>query len=549
MTNRFILPRLFRPIEAWLRRPRVVRRYEQGMAILAIVNLGFVGFDLSYIPFRDFYLREFPLLVKGLNHIPESKFIEDTSSYVPVDLDLSFLVALYEQIPPVWQARLPLLMEGYDYTKGIEARPETVRYLELVEELEREIDRNGLNSLSESDEAREILMELRERSVRLLENNPFEAIGKTRTLEIIKDRVLDRFEGQFDDPRAAFEQLWSPQYLASRDPEEFQEKIQFYRQRLEPLIQSSYRREVDDRTGIFVDRFARFDIYFVIIFGIEFLIRTYTIHRTYTGLRWIDGMLWRWFDIFLWLPFARALRIVPVVVRSDRSELLSLEGIQKQISQGFVAGIAEDITEIVAVRTLNQVQAIVRRGNIAGMLPGAAEAGQPEYVDINQVNEVAELTRIVADLLFKSVLPEARPYAEAFLRYNLNKSLNGTPAFQNLKRLPNMGTLQDQVVDRLVHQLYGAAYGVVEASVRAALEDDPEADRLFEELSKNFGETLSEKLRSQETLDKIRSLLDDLVEELKINYVERASKEDVEELLEQTRRLRQAARTSGRPRP
>ncbi len=547
MTVRYIFPAFFRPIEAWLRRPKVVRRYEQGMAILAIINLGFVGFDLSYIPFRDFYLREFPLLVKGLDHLPESRFIENPSEYIPLNVDLSFLVASYRQIPVLWRNRLPLLMRGYDYTKGITERPETRRYTQAVDALESEVERNGLNSLS-GPEARAILEELSDRSVQLIEDNPFEAVDKSRNLEIIKDRMLDRFGDRFDDPREAFQEFWSSENLSSRSIEEFQAKLQFYRSRIEPLIRSAYRREIDDRTGTFVDRFARFDIYFVIIFGIEFLIRTYTIHRTYTGLRWIDGMLWRWFDVFLWLPFARGLRIIPVVIRGDRSDLLTLEAIQKQISQGFVAGIAEDITEIVAVRTLNQVQSLVRRGNIAGILPGEAGEGQSEYVDINQTNEIAELTRIFADLLFKSVLPEVRPYAEAFLRYNLNKSLDGTTAFQNIKRFPNMETLQEQVVERLVHQLYGAVYGTIESVVEAALENDPEADKLLQELSENLGETLVEKLRSQETLDKVQSLLDDLIEEIKINYVERAAKEDVEDLLEQTRRLRKVAQTGKRSR-
>ncbi|MEO0948053.1 MAG: hypothetical protein AAFY11_07900 [Cyanobacteria bacterium J06641_5] len=43
-------------------------------------------------------------------------------------------------------------------------------------------------------------------------------------------------------------------------------------------------------------------------------------------------------------------------------------------------------------------------------------------------------------------------------------------------------------------------------------------------------------------------MLDDLIEEIKINYVEGASQENVEDLLEQTRRLRRAAQTGDRSR-
>jgi len=390
---------------------------------------------------------------------------------------------------------------------------------------------------------------LRDRSVQLINDDPFEAVGKGRNLEILKDRILDRFEeGEFEDARDAFREFWSVEYLESATIEEFEEKLQFYRDRLEPLIRSSYRRELDERTGIFIDRFARFDVFFALIFGIEFLIRTYIIHRTYTGLRWLDGMLWRWFDVFLWLPFLRGLRIIPVIIRSDRAGLVTSQAIQKQVSQGFVAGIAEDITEIIAVRTLNQVQSLVKQGDLAGFLPSETGATNQGYIDLNQTNEVAELARIFADLLFEKVFPEVRPYTEAFLRYNLNKSLDGVAVFQEFKRLPNMNALQAEVVERVVHQLYGALYGTSHAIVRVALEDDPQADKLWQELSDNLGETLVAKLRSQETLDKVQSLLSDLIEEIKVNYVERALQENVEDLLEQTRRLRQAAQKGDRPR-
>ena len=34
--------------------------FERGMAMLALVNLGLLVFDLSYVRFRDYYLRNFP---------------------------------------------------------------------------------------------------------------------------------------------------------------------------------------------------------------------------------------------------------------------------------------------------------------------------------------------------------------------------------------------------------------------------------------------------------------------------------------------------------
>ena len=54
----------------------------------------------------------------------------------------------------------------------------------------------------------------------------------------------------------------------------------------------------------------------------------------------------------------------------------------------------------------------------------------------------------------------------------------------------------------------------------------------------NIGKTFSSELKAQRSMNKIELLIVDLLEEIKINYVERLSQEDIEDILEQTRRLR-----------
>lgn len=50
---------------------------------------------------------------------------------------------------------------------------------------------------------------------------------------------------------------------------------------------------------------------------------------------------------------------------------------------------------------------------------------------------------------------------------------------------------------------------------------------------------MDSEIQAQESIKRIESLLVALLEEIKINYVKRLSAEDVEEILEQTRVLRQ----------
>ncbi|PSO48612.1 MAG: hypothetical protein BRC33_09000 [Cyanobacteria bacterium SW_9_44_58] len=493
-----------------------VIRFEQAMAFIALFNLGLVFIDISYLPFRNFYLKEFRLFVQGLDYIPKSEFIKD---YTPI------LRKGYQQIPDAFLKEAPLLANGYDYVKGITPHPETEQYLQTVERFQKQVTNTGL----QSDETQRILENLREQSLQMIQNNPFEVANKTGTLETIKDRMRDQTGIQ--SAQEAFQEFWTAEYLMAND---YKKQLQFFNSKVAPLIETNYLRGIDTETGEYIDRFWILDLPFVIIFAIEFSVRTYLIHRRHIGLRWIDGMMWRWYDAFLFIPVFRWLRVIPVIVRVDQSDLINLESVKRQISQGFVASIAEDITEIVFVRLVNQLQGSIRRGDFRKAI---SEASSKEYIDLNDTNEVAELSKLFVQLTVYQVLPKIRPDIEAIVRHNVRKVLATSPAFQGMRNLPGLQRFESQLTEQFVTVLYQIIYD----AIIGALEEDPEAEKLIEELGSNLTQTLTDEMQGKQTLEKIQSLLLDLLEEVKVNYVERLSEEDVEELLEQTRRLRQAS--------
>ncbi|MHC5833635.1 MAG: hypothetical protein ACYT04_000000100990, partial [Nostoc sp.] len=81
-----------------------------------------------------------------------------------------------------------------------------------------------------------------------------------------------------------------------------------------------------------------------------------------------EAVLWRWYDFFLLLPFWRGLRIIPILIRLDQARLLNLHPVRKQLNQGIVANFAEELTEIVVVRVINQVQGSIKRGELTSWL-------------------------------------------------------------------------------------------------------------------------------------------------------------------------------------
>lgn len=475
--------------------------FERFMALIATINLCLVAFDLTYVPLRDFWLY-------GEVRIGDVKSAYIELEGITVDL-----------IPPT----ISQFITQYDVVKGIVPHRTTEAYLAKVERLEQELvteratDLKAINTL---------LGDLRRQSIEIIQTNPFAEANKTGTLERIKNRMREYLPNSENSARQAFWQFWSPAYFLDNPTA----ALNFFNLEIQPLIASNYYREIGENGG-YINYFGFIDFPFGVIFGLEFLARTWYISRRRTGISWLDAMLWRWYDIFFLLPFWRWLRIIPVVIRLDQARIISLNSIQKQISQGIVAGIAEDVTEVVVIRLINQMQTSVRQGDIGRLL---SQSGANPYIDINNTNEIAEIIRILAKTIADRVLPAVKPEAETLLQYSIEKALKQSPAYQGIKFLPG----SERTISTLSQQLISQSYEAFSGALQAALAEDKQFDRLLESLVANISKSVSSELQAQQSLDKIELLLLDFLEEIKINYVERLSAEDIEEILEQTRSIR-----------
>ena len=479
--------------------------FERVMAILALVNLILVLFDLSYVPLRDFWLQG------------KIKVLGFTVGSIQVP-------AFTLKIP------LPPIAKWYDPIKGIEPYRDTQQYLQRVNALERQIRETGRQGVR-SPQLEAILQDLRRRSVEIVDTNPFQLANKTGTLEKIKNRMrVHVFKNKEASAKDSFRIFWSQDYLASKDLEQ---ELGFFDSEIRPLFEINYYRPIGEN-GEFVNRFGLIDFPFFVLFGLEFLARTWMISRRRTGVSWLDAMLWRWYDIFLLIPIFRWLRIIPVTIRLSQAELIDLDRIQRQASQGFVASIAEDLTEVVVIRVINQVQTSIRDGDITRWL---SKREVRPYIDLNNTDEVAAIASLIMQLAVYQILPKIRPDIEALLQHHLEKALNQSPAYQGLQKVPGMEQLQHELTGRLVKEISQALYD----ALNSAMEPDPVGDELFRRLIEHLSEALGTEIQAKQSLQKIQSLLTDLLEEIKINYVERLSEEDLEAVLEQTRAIRQVA--------
>jgi hypothetical protein len=448
--------------------------FERLMALLATVNLGLVLFDLSYVPWRDFYIRNFSQLTRI-----------------------------------------------YDPIKGIEPHRETQQYLRTVNALIEQVSQTGLRS----PQAQTQLEELRRLSSDMVDSNPFAAANKSGTLEKIKNRMRDRVVRE--SSKQAFSIFWSQPYLSQQG---WNQEINFFNSRIRPLIATNYYRQIGE-SGELIDQFWIIDLPFVIIFAAELLARSYYIKRRHPDFSWFNAILWRWYDLFLLIPFWRLLRIIPVLIRLDQSRLISLQPIRQQIHEGIIANFAEELTEIVVVRVINQIQGSIQRGELRKWL--AQNQSLRPYIDINNVNEVEAIGTILVQTIVYQVLPKIQPEIIALIRHNIDSIMSKAPVARNLQNFPGVEQLQTQLGEQLATQITTNLYSAVVNAV-----EDPVGAKLSSQVAQSFTEAFGAEMQKKQVLSELQNLLIDFLEEMKLNYVQHLSQENMTEVLEQTRQLR-----------
>ncbi len=449
------------------------RWLERIIAILALLNLCLVFFDMTYIPLRDFYLQ-----------------------------------------------LLPSLTQRYDPIKGIQPHPETQNYLNKVTELETQVLQTGLPS----PQVESLLEELRLLSNRMIEDNSFDEANKSATLAKIKNEM--RLRTNEESAREAFTTFWSQTYLSKQG---WQSEISFFDFQIRPFIQSNYYRDIG-RFGNFVNSFWLIDLPFVIIFALDFLARTFYISRRDRSLSWLEAILRRWYDIFLLLPFWRWLRIIPVTIRLYQANLLNLEPLRSQLNHDFAVSFAEEITEMVGIQVIDQMQDTIRQGELARWL-FHPETRKP-YVQVNGTNEVKEIATRLVNVSIYDVLPQIQPDIEALVHHSIATTLNQSIIYQQIENIPGLNHLPNQLTEKLARDLSQSTYN----NLTKAL-SDPVATQLTSRLITNFRDVLEMELQKKHNIQEFQSLLIDMLEEIKINYVKGITSSGVEKILEEANQI------------
>ncbi len=442
------------------------------VTLITLLNFLLVLFNISYIPLRDIYLRNFPSLINL-----------------------------------------------YDPIKSIEPHPDTQLYLHTVDNLYKEITTSGLDEIT----TRNLFSQLRQQSHDLLTENPFLISNKLGNFTKLKRRMEYHLNTQ--SSMLAFNKFWSMDFFNQR---QWHEEISFFDKRIRPLLEVNYYRDINEN-GNFVDKYWQIDIYFILFFSIEYLVRTFWIANYQMKISWWDVILRNWYDAFLILPIYRWLRVIPLTVRLHKSGLINLERILAQVTHEPSAYLADKVSMFLMVRLINQTQSAIETGEVTRSL-----LVSPDYIQVSQVNKIDAITDKILQLSIYKVLPQIQPDVEKILQHSLKATLKQSEFYQGLEKLPGIEVFPGEFTEQLADYIAQTTYEILANSY-----SDTQGRELFANLTKNFQDKLRQELQDEAIQAELQPLLSDLLEELKINYIQRSQKDDYNATLTEANQIMQ----------
>ena len=471
---------------------RLWRGWDRFVALWAAVNLAWVGFDLTYVPLRTFWLQ------RNLYPLPS----------VPLVLPLQVIPDITPWVDPI---------------KGIEPHRETEAYLAAFRQLDAAL--LGL-PVGQAPDSRQSLLLRRQvqLSEQLIDSNPFEASGATGTLEKIKNRLRQRAD--VVSAKRASMVLLSPERISR---EGWERERRFWREQVLPLVATNYWRSIDEN-GRPTDHFWRYDLLlFQSVFALDILLRVIRQRRRLNGLSWGEALLRRWIDLPLLLPFWRWLRLVPVIERLQSSGLINIEPLRAVISRAVVALLAVELFEVLSLQLIDGLQGLIR----SRRWPGRIRALRSHQSVGPESRELVELTRIWAPLLLARVAPRLAPELQGVLGHALQQSLQSTMVPPPLRRLQPLL----QVEQGLSRQLAG---GMVDSLVdltrstgeRLGRRDDQQL-ALLQSFIDRFWEELADALEEGPALEQSQKLLCAFLEQFKRTYLTQISRAGIESLIDE----------------
>ncbi|MBD2109162.1 hypothetical protein [Nodosilinea sp. FACHB-13] len=464
------------------------------------------------VKFKSYFERHYPNLERVIAII------------ALVNLALVFFDLTYLNLRPVYRQYLSPVTQVYDPVKGIKAHPLTERYLTQVEQLKSQLDQTGLRSLPTQNS----LSDLQNLSQQLSTERAFAEPHGDLALVAIQQALRSR-TAQLS-AQDAFSQFWSADYLEQAN---WQTELEFWDRQIQPFFQGNYYRTVN-RWGAPTDYFWLIDLPFVLIFGVDILARISATRRRNPDLTWIEAGLRRWYDLFLLLPFWRGWRALPVALRLYQVDLLALEAVQAEAQRDVIVTVGADIAGIAGIEIIEQLQDSIRQGELLNWIALIDPVADSENsVDLVAEEEITAIASRLYQVGVDNILPQVQPDIEELVQHSIARTLEQMPGYPQLNYLPGLEQVSVQMIKHLSHSVAQGLYRSVAGSLL-----DARGAEITARLQHNLREALASELSQYNTRKEIESRLVSALDKFKIKYVKALAEAGGETLANHTELLR-----------
>jgi hypothetical protein len=381
------------------------------MVYLALLNLGLILFDLTYLWLRPFYYQ-----------------------------------------------RLPSITRLYDPVKGISPEPLTTEYLEIAATLSERVAARAPVAEQEI-----LLAELRSLSNRIVEEDPFERSGLERSM-IRALKAMQQYLREEPGATAAIDGMTveqGVQYFWSLQPSPhlLPGRVEFFEETAVPLLSVNFYRSYD-LNGKLTDNFWKIDLPFLLVFATEFFAGWILSVRRATYASWFLYPIFHWYDLLGIIPLKqfrlfRLFRVASIYIRLHQSEYSRVgDDVVSRTVKYFANIISEEISDMVSLRILNETQSEIRDGTHRKIIHSVATAHRDALS--------RELANQLRDLMTNEVI---REQARVFLDVNLQQAVDSAEA---LRRVP----LPDVVLRPLVVAVGQAVFNAFADTLAATLSSE-----------------------------------------------------------------------------
>ncbi|KGG16446.1 MULTISPECIES: hypothetical protein [unclassified Prochlorococcus] len=461
------------------------KRWENVLAIIAMVNFSWIIFDVSYIPLRNFWASRSIYLFNSSTTSISLRWIPDITNY-------------------------------YDQIKGIQANPLSNEIKNSFAKLDKTISKNGIRNQS----VKELLSDYQ-----LLINNfvEFSQISSQKDLDGIKTikASLKERSGEINY-KSGYKKLLSINYLSQAS---WKNEKAYWKGEILGVINAKYSRSIN-KNGLYTSNSWKIDLPFQIIFLIDILMRVLRLKSSHPNIKLSNAFIRRWFDLLLLLPFFRLLRVLPITERILSLRLISIEPIRSAISQWIVGLLAIEILEVLTIRTIDSLQDIIGSPKLPERVRDLCSY-QSTYS--KQSSNSAELLRIWLPLILRKIGPNMRGQIIALSEHALQRSIKEN----GLQRILKSNLVIEKAESAISQKIASGMVDTILGISKKAGDQFAQKDVILEDLTINaidkFWEELAIELEGNETLGKTQILLLSILDEFKfasLNQVTKQSKVD-----------------------